>query len=76
VDLGVSKNTRISERSNLNLRLDIFNVANHANFGFPNAALFTGVDASGNGVPNPTAGLITSTSTTSRQLQLSAKFTF
>jgi hypothetical protein len=76
VDLGVSKITRISERSNLNLRLDIFNVANHTNFAFPNAALYTGVDASGNGVPNPTAGLITSTSTTSRQLQLSAKFTF
>jgi hypothetical protein len=76
VDLGVSKITRIGERSNLNLRLDIFNVANHTNFAFPNAALYTGADASGNGVPNPTAGLITSTSTTSRQLQLSAKFTF
>lgn len=76
VDLGVSKNTRISERSSLNLRLDIFNVANHTNFAFPNAALYTGVDANGNGIPNPTAGLITSTATTSRQLQLSAKFTF
>ena len=76
VDMGVSKNTRISERTNLQLRLDVFNVLNHTNFGFPNAMLYTGVDASGNGIPNPAAGLITSTSTTSRQLQLSAKFTF
>ena len=76
VDIGVSKNTRLSERSNLNLRLDIFNAANHTNFGFPSAALYTGVDPSGASVPNPTAGLITSTATTSRQLQLSAKFTF
>jgi len=51
--------------------LDVFNLANHTNFGFPNAALFTGV-----GAPNPAAGLITSTATTSRQLQLSAKFSF
>jgi hypothetical protein len=56
--------------------LDIFNLANHTNFGFPNAALFTGIDSSGNAVANPAAGLITNTSTTSRQLQLSAKFTF
>jgi hypothetical protein len=76
IDLGVSKNTRITENTNVLLRLDVFNVANHTNFGFPNAALFTGVNANGSGVPNPTAGLITSTSTTSRQLQLSAKFTF
>jgi len=76
VDIGVSKNTRLTERSALNLRLDVFNVANHTNFSFPNAALYTGVDANGNGIPNPTAGLITSTATTSRQLQLSAKFTF
>jgi hypothetical protein len=76
VDLGISKSTRITERTNLQLRLDIFNLANHTNFGFPSSALFTGVDTSGNGVPNPAAGLITSTSTTSRQLQLSAKFTF
>jgi len=76
VDVGISKNTRITERSSLQLRLDIFNLANHTNFGFPNAALFTGIDSSGNAVANPAAGLITNTSTTSRQLQLSAKFTF
>jgi hypothetical protein len=71
VDMGVSKNTRISERTNLQLRLDVFNVLNHTNFGFPNAMLYTGIDASRNGIPNPAAGLITSTSTTGRRLRRS-----
>jgi hypothetical protein len=48
------------------LRLDIFNFANHTNFGFPNASLAAGA----------AEGQITSTATTSRQLQLSAKFIF
>jgi hypothetical protein len=65
IDIGVSKNTRINERANVLFRLDIFNIANHTNFGFPNANL-------SNGLP----GQITNTATTSRQLQLSAKFTF
>jgi hypothetical protein len=69
--MGVSKNTRISERTNLQLRLDVFNVLNHTNFGFPNAMLYTGIDASRNGIPNPAAGLITSTSTTGRRLRRS-----
>ena len=76
IDLGLSKATRITERTNLLLRLDVFNVANHTNFGFPNAALFTGVNPDGTGVRNPAAGLITTTATTARQLQLSAKFSF
>jgi len=75
-DLSLSKNTKLTERTNLQLRADAFNVTNHTNFGFPSAALFTGVDAIGNGIRNPGAGLITTTATTSRQLQLSAKFTF
>jgi hypothetical protein len=66
IDFSVAKETKITERTALQLRLDIFNLANHTNFGFPSAALFTGA----------TPGVITSTSTTSRQLQLSAKFNF
>ena len=71
VDFSVAKNTQLTERTSLQLRLDIFNLANHANFGFPNAQLFTSL-----GMPNGAAGQITSTTTTSRQLQLSAKFVF
>lgn len=76
VDFSVAKATRITERASAQLRLDIFNLANHTNFAFPNADLYIGQDASGNVIPNPVAGQITSTATTSRQIQLSAKFIF
>ena len=76
IDFSIAKNTTITERTSAQLRLDIFNLANHANFGFPNAALYAGQDQAGNVVPNPAAGQITSTATTSRQLQLSVKFVF
>jgi hypothetical protein len=66
VDFSIAKSTKITESTSAQLRLDMFNLANHTNFGFPNAALYTG----------QTPGLITSTTTTSRQIQLSAKFTF
>ena len=76
IDFSVAKATRITERTSAQLRLDIFNLANHTNFGFPNAALYIGQDGSGNVTPNGAAGQITSTATTSRQIQLSAKFIF
>jgi len=66
VDFSLSKATKLTENKSLQLRLDIFNLANHTNFGFPNASLAAG----------SAAGQITSTATTSRQLQLSAKFSF
>ena len=75
-DFSLAKNTNISESTAVQLRFDLFNLANHTNFGFPNAQLYAGQDASGNVLPNPAAGQITTTATTSRQLQLSAKFTF
>jgi Carboxypeptidase regulatory-like domain/TonB dependent receptor/TonB-dependent Receptor Plug Domain len=75
-DLALSKVVKISERMGLQLRAEAFNLTNHTNFGFPNAQLYTGVNPDGTGVANPSAGLITTTATTSRQLQFSAKFTF
>jgi hypothetical protein len=66
IDFSLAKDTKITERTSAQLRLDIFNLANHTNFGFPNASLAAGA----------AEGQITSTATTSRQLQLSAKFIF
>jgi hypothetical protein len=66
IDFSVAKETKITERMGAQIRLDIFNLPNHTNFGFPNAALYSTL--------NP--GIITSTATTSRQIQFSAKFTF
>jgi hypothetical protein len=70
VDLSLFKNIPLSERSTLQFRAECFNVANRANFGTPNAIVFSG------GAVSPSAGLITSTVTTSRQLQLGLKLIF
>jgi len=63
----VLKDTRIRERLNLQFRSEIFNLLNRANFNQPNAVVFTPSGVS------PTAGVITSTSTTSRQVQFGLK---
>ena len=66
-DFSTLKDTRISERLNLQFRAEIFNLLNRANFNLPNAVVFTPSGVS------PTAGAITSTSTTSRQVQFGLK---
>ena len=72
-DLSLFKNNhiqRISESFNVQFRAEFFNVLNHANFSPPvaNNTLF-----GANGAPVTTAGLITTTSTSSRQLQFALK---
>ncbi len=66
-DFSVLKDTRIREQLNLQFRAEIFNLLNRANFNQPNAVVFTPSGVS------PTAGVITSTSTTSRQVQFGLK---
>jgi hypothetical protein len=66
-DFSTLKDTRIRERLNLQFRAEIFNLLNRANFNQPNAIVFTPSGVS------PTAGVITSTSTTSRQVQFGLK---
>ena len=89
LDMGIAKNTKITENKVLQIRADAFNILNHTNLGFPNAQLYLGT------TPNPThptgppvtvfngtAGEITNGSSGTggtgyeRQIQLSAKFTF
>jgi len=65
--LSFIKDTPIHERLNLAFRAELFNILNRANFNTPNAITFTPTGVS------PTAGVITSTSTTSRQLQFGLK---
>jgi hypothetical protein len=69
MDLAFLKTASISERLHLQFRGEIFNVFNRANFGTPNAVVF----ASASSVPAPTAGVITSTASTSRQIQFGLK---
>jgi len=66
-DFSVLKDTRLRERLNLQFRAEIFNLLNRANFNLPNAVVFTPSGVS------PTAGAITSTSTTARQVQFGLK---
>jgi hypothetical protein len=74
LDFSVFKNNpvkRISESFNAQFRAEFFNILNRANFGSPtqNLAVFDQ-----NGLSIPSAGLITSTQTTSRQIQFALKF--
>jgi len=75
-DLGLAKNTRIGETMNVELRFEAFNILNHPNFGLPNQSIFSGVGPGNVGIVNPTAGQITTTVGTSRQLQVALKFSF
>ena len=67
-DLSLLKDTAIRERLRLQFRAEFFNLLNRANFNTPNAVVFTSAT-----VTSPTAGLITSTSTNSRQIQFGLK---
>jgi Carboxypeptidase regulatory-like domain len=69
LDFSILKNTKISEKLNLQFRGEFFNILNRANFGTPNPVVFSSAST----IPAPTAGLITSTSTTSRQIQFGLK---
>src|SRR5579875_1002447 len=69
LDLALLKNTHIFEKVSLQFRGEFFNVLNRANFNTPNTIVFT----SASGVPSSAAGVITSTSTSSRQVQFGLK---
>jgi hypothetical protein len=81
LDASLQKTTKISERYTVQFRAEFFNVLNRANFRNPSGAIFSqGLDAGGNatggGTPGPTAGQITLTNTTARQIQFGLKFLF
>lgn len=69
-DISLFKETAIGETQRLQFRAELFNLLNRANFNTPNSVTFTPTGVS------PTAGVITSTSTTSRQIQLGVKILF
>jgi hypothetical protein len=72
LDFSLVKNNHITESLNLQFRAEFFNLLNHANFQVP--PLVAGTDIfDSTGAPNPNAGLLTSTTTSSRQIQLGTK---
>jgi hypothetical protein len=72
-DFSVLKNTVIRERLNVQFRAEIFNILNRANFNTPNLIVFTPPTATNLTGLSGTAGAITSTSTTARQVQFGLK---
>jgi hypothetical protein len=70
LDLSLVKDIAATERMKLQFRSEFFNVLNHTNLGTPNAIVFSGAAIS------PSAGLITTTATTSRQIQFGLKTIF
>ena len=72
-DLSVLKDTKIREHMNLQFRAEIFNLLNRANFNTPNLIVFTPPTGANPSGLSGTAGAITCTSTTARQVQLGLK---
>jgi len=70
LDVSLSKESAVSERLKLQFKAEFFNVLNRTNFATPNPVVFS------NGAISSSAGLITATATTSRQIQFGLKLIF
>jgi len=68
VDGSLFKTFHFGERATLQFRAEFFNALNHTNFGWPVVTTFTS-----SGAVSSSAGVITSTLSTSRQLQFGMK---
>ena len=82
-DLSLLKSTRLSESARLQFRAEFFNVLNHTNLQLPNEVVFASGPTQGTtatqtaaAVASPTAGVVTATANTSRQIQLALKVVF
>jgi hypothetical protein len=76
LDTAVMKDTKITEALRVQFRAEFFNIFNHTNFNVPpNLGVFI-LNSAGTPSVNPTFGQLTSTATTSRQIQFGVKFLF
>ena len=76
VDLALVKTGTLpafGHRSQIEFRVEAFNVFNRTNFAIPNRVVFSPGDSQ---APLPTAGRITTTTTDARQIQLGVKMRF
>jgi hypothetical protein len=79
LDFSVFKNNhvrRISESFNVQFRMEIFNILNHANFAPPQVGDGNTDIFDGTGSPNPIAGALVRTTIPERQIQFALKFIF
>lgn len=71
VDMSINKRIKLTEKLNLQIRAEMFNSLNRVNLSIPSArTVFTSTG------PVGSAGRITTTQTSARQLQFGAKLTF
>jgi hypothetical protein len=79
-DISLAKNVALRERLRAQFRAEYFNLLNHTNLTTPNAVVFssgpTPAKPTATAALSPTAGVVTATGTTSRQLQFALKFLF
>jgi hypothetical protein len=80
LDLSVAKSTTIREGLRAQFRAEFFNVLNHSNFTTPNPVVYssgpTPKTPTVEPQQSPTAGVISATATTSRQIQFGLKLLF
>jgi hypothetical protein len=85
LDFSAVKDTHIAERFDVQFRAESFNILNHTNFLTPNEVVYSsaptvtssgGVETATASAVSPTAGVVTATSTTSRQIQFGVKLHF
>jgi hypothetical protein len=74
VDLAAVKAVRWGDAARVELRLEVFNVFNRANFGNPTLIVFTG--AADNEQPQASFGRIRTTVTSARQMQFGVRVRF
>ena len=80
LDLSVAKSARIYEQFHAQFRAEFFNILNHSNFTTPNPVVFsagpTPKAPSTEPTRSSTAGVVSATATTSRQIQFGVKILF
>jgi Carboxypeptidase regulatory-like domain/TonB-dependent Receptor Plug Domain len=76
-DFAMLKNTKVSEKLDIQFRTEIFNATNHPNFQIPESfTLYTGTATNPSPLPNPNVGRFLNTVNSSRQIQFGLKFIF
>jgi hypothetical protein len=74
VDVAAVKRIALRGSARLDLRFELFNLFNRANFGNPTLIAFAG--AAAGEAPFPSFGRIRSTVTSARQMQIGARMSF
>ena len=74
VDVSIGKDVRLTSRAAAELKLEVFNLFDRANFGVPNLVAFAG--AADGEAPLGSFGRVRNTATSARQMQLAVRVRF